>query len=259
MIGMDLAKNGMTYVKGVEEMLLKIAVCDDEAIHRLIIRDKLDSYAISNDIDYELDEFTNSNELMNMENVYDILFLDVQLEDGMNGIEVGKRLLQKGIDATIIITTSFEQYASEGYCLKAHRYLIKPIQQSNFNEAIVTCIKDFKKSNRKIEVKCGYENCFISIHNIMYIESYRRKRLIHTKEQIFETGTTLNQLLEHLPLSQFEMPQKSYIVNLDCVTGLTKTRVIVNHAIEIKLARERLDEFNMKFHKYLRGFCKGVD
>ena len=120
--------------KGVENMLLRIAVCDDEAIHRLIIRDKLDAYAISNDIDYELDEFTNSKELMKMENIYDILFLDVQLEDGMNGIEVGKRLLQKGIDATIIITTSFEQYASEGYHLKAHRYLIKPIQQSNFNE-----------------------------------------------------------------------------------------------------------------------------
>ena len=135
--------------KGVENMLLRIAVCDDEAIHRLIIRDKLDAYAISNDIDYELDEFTNSKELMKMENIYDILFLDVQLEDGMNGIEVGKRLLQKGIDATIIITTSFEQYASEGYHLKAHRYLIKPIQQSNFNEAIVSCIKDFKKSNRK--------------------------------------------------------------------------------------------------------------
>lgn len=43
----------------------------------------------------KLDEFTNSKELMKMENIYDILFLDVQLEDGMNGIEVGKRLLQK--------------------------------------------------------------------------------------------------------------------------------------------------------------------
>lgn len=55
--------------KGVENMLLRIAVCDDEAIHRLIIRDKLDAYAISNDIDYELDEFTNSKELMKMENI----------------------------------------------------------------------------------------------------------------------------------------------------------------------------------------------
>lgn len=245
--------------KGVENMLLRIAVCDDEAIHRLIIRDKLDAYAISNDIDYELDEFTNSKELMKMENIYDILFLDVQLEDGMNGIEVGKRLLQKGIDATIIITTSFEQYASEGYHLKAHRYLIKPIQQSNFNEAIVSCIKDFKKSNRKIEVKCAYENCFISINSIVYIESYHRNRMIHTKEQVYETGASLQELLEQLPTAQFEMPQKSYIVNLDCVTSLTKTKVMLDHTIEIKLARDRIDDFNMKFHKYLRGFCKGVD
>lgn len=302
--------------KGVENMLLRIAVCDDEAIHRLIIRDKLDAYAISNDIDYELDEFTNSKELMKMENIYDILFLDVQLEDGMNGIEVGKRLLQKGIDATIIITTSFEQYASEGYHLKAHRYLIKPIQQSNFNEAIVSCIKDFKKSNRKIEVKCAYENgldatiilttsfeqyaaegyhlhahrylvkpiaqekfneailsciqefkklnrkiavkcayenCFISINKIIYIESYQRKRIIYTKEQVYETGASLNDLLSLLPVEQFEMPQKSYIVNFDHVTSITKTKVILDYSTEIKLARDRMTNFNMKFQKYIRG------
>ena len=116
--------------KGVENMLLRIAVCDDEAIHRLIIRDKLDAYAISNDIDYELDEFTNSKELMKMENIYDILFLDVQLEDGMNGIE---------------------------------------------------------------------------------------------------------------------------IVNFDHVTSITKTKVILDYSTEIKLARDRMTNFNMKFQKYIRG------
>ena len=96
-------------------MLLKIAVCDDEAIHRLIIRDKLDKFAISNDVDYELDEFCTSEELLKIKNIYDILFLDVQLENGVNSIEIGKQLVKDGLDATIILTTSFEQYAAEGY------------------------------------------------------------------------------------------------------------------------------------------------
>ena len=47
--------------KGVENMLLRIAVCDDEAIHRLIIRDKLDAYAISNDIDLGQPKFKQKN------------------------------------------------------------------------------------------------------------------------------------------------------------------------------------------------------
>ena len=75
-------------------MLLKIAVCDDEAIHRLIIRDKLDKFAISNDVDYELDEFCTSEELLKIKNIYDILFLDVQLENGVNSIEIGKQLVE---------------------------------------------------------------------------------------------------------------------------------------------------------------------
>ena len=77
--------------------------------------------------------------------------------------------------------------------------------------------------------------------------------MIHTKEQVYETGASLQELLEQLPTAQFEMPQKSYIVNLDCVTSLTKTKVMLDHTIEIKLARDRIDDFNMKFHKYLVG------
>ena len=67
----------------------------------------------------------------------------MQLEDGMNGIEVGKRLLQKGIAYDYHYNLFLSSMHREGYHLKAHRYLIKPIQQSNFNEAIVSCIKRF--------------------------------------------------------------------------------------------------------------------
>ena len=234
-------------------MLLKIAVCDDEAIHRLIIRDKLDKFAISNDVDYELDEFCTSEELLKIKNIYDILFLDVQLENGVNSIEIGKQLVKDGLDATIILTTSFEQYAAEGYHLHAHRYLVKPIAQEKFNEVILSCIQEFKKLNRKIAVKCAYENCFISINKIIYIESYQRKRIIYTKEQVYETGASLNDLLSLLPVEQFEMPQKSYIVNFDHVTSITKTKVILDYSTEIKLARDRMANFNMKFQKYIRG------
>ncbi|MFQ9792077.1 MAG: hypothetical protein ACLRX7_01650 [Acutalibacteraceae bacterium] len=32
--------------------------------------------------------------------------------------------------------------------------------------------------------------------------------MIHTKEQVYETGASLQELLEQLPTAQFEMPQK---------------------------------------------------
>ena len=177
----------------------------------------------------------------------------MQLENGVNSIEIGKQLVKDGLDATIILTTSFEQYAAEGYHLHAHRYLVKPIAQEKFNEAILSFIQEFKKLNRKIAVKCAYENCFISINKIIYIESYQRKRIIYTKEQVYETGASLNDLLSLLPVEQFEMPQKSYIVNFDHVTSITKTKVILDYSTEIKLARDRMTNFNMKFQKYIRG------
>ena len=100
--------------------------------------------------------------------------------------------------------------------------------------------------------KCN-QNCFISINKILYIESYQRKRIIYTKEQVYETGASLNDLLSLLPVEQFEMPQKSYIVNFDHITSITKTKVILDYSTEIKLARDRMTNFNMKFQKYIRG------
>ena len=81
----------------------------------------------------------------------------------------------------------------------------------------------------------------------------KEKRIIYTKEQIYETGVTLNDLLSLLPVEQFEMPQKSYIVNFDHITSITKTKVILDYSTEIKLARDRINNFNMKFQKYIRG------
>ena len=43
---------------------------------------------------------------------------------------------------------------------------------------------------------------------------------------MYETGASLNDLLSLLPVEQFEMPQKSYIVNFDHVTSITNTKVI---------------------------------
>ena len=68
-------------------MLLKIAVCDDEAIHRLIIRDKLDKFMISMMIMSWMN-FVHQRNLLKIKNIYDILFLDVQLENGVNSIEL---------------------------------------------------------------------------------------------------------------------------------------------------------------------------
>ena len=81
----------------------------------------------------------------------------------------------------------------------------------------------------------------------------KERELIYTKEQVYETGASLNDLLSLLPVEQFEMPQKSYIVNFDHVTSITKTKVILDYSTEIKLARDRMTNFNMKFQKYIRG------
>ncbi len=233
-------------------MFLKIAICEDVVIHRLLLRDHLERFTTIHDIAYELDELCTSKELLAIPNIYDILFLDVQLEDGVNSLEIAQQVVDNGFDAEIVLVTSYERYAAQGYRLNARRYLVKPVSQERFDEAMCCCMRRIVRQNRKIEVRCAYGNCYVSTDKIFYIESYERKRTIYTAEHVYETGMTLAELLALLPTEQFGVPQKSYIVNFEYIAGMTKSKVLLEDGTEINLSRRRAEEFHTQFQKYIR-------
>lgn len=231
--------------------MLKIALCDDEEIHRLLIYDKLERFSIVHNVELVVEQFSTSNELMHMSNDYDILLLDIRLENGVNGIEVAKNIIDNGITAIIIIITSLEQYAIEGYKIDVHRYLLKPIKQEDLDEALLSCINKMESSEKRIEVKCFYENYIFIIDNISCIESYQRKRKLFVNDKVYETSITLQRFMSLLPTNQFCMPQKSYIINFKHIQSITQTKILLDNGIHINIARDRATQFNKSFHEYM--------
>ena len=134
--------------------MLRLAVCDDEDIHRKILKDKVIAFSLQYGVDFSLQEFISSNELLVAPCNYDILFLDIKLENGINGIDIGCQLRDQGNDCIIILVTSLEQYAKQGYYADVFRYIVKPILQNELNEALNAGIQKIRRSKAKIQVKC---------------------------------------------------------------------------------------------------------
>jgi len=67
--------------------------------------------------------------------VPDILLLDIQMP-GLNGIETAKKLIQRNMNAVIVFTTAFDQYAIDAFEVEAIAYLLKPFNQKMFIKAI---------------------------------------------------------------------------------------------------------------------------
>ena len=106
---------------------MRIAYYDDEAVHRDIIRDYLLNWSLFRNIEIFIQEYKSSQELFQPDTCYDILFLDIYLENNLDGIEIGKKLRDNGYKGIIVLLTFSEENTIKGYEVEAFRYILKPL------------------------------------------------------------------------------------------------------------------------------------
>ena len=65
-----------------------------------------------------------------------IAFLDIELDERMNGVELAKRLKEEHPRVNIIFLTSFGEYAQDAHDLYSSAYVRKPITAEKIREAL---------------------------------------------------------------------------------------------------------------------------
>ena len=101
---------------------------------------------------YEVLEFVSGEDLLsNYPNNIDLLFLDIQM-NGLNGMDVARRIREFDNNVEIIFTTSVLDYVCEGYEVNAYRYMLKPIEYNIFKNNMGKCIENIIKKKTKIKM-----------------------------------------------------------------------------------------------------------
>lgn len=236
--------------------MFRVAICDDEPVFLDILEDTLQSFCLEYSLDCEIVRFPNAKRLMEAEMDYSILLLDIQLDHGADGLQIGQELRRKGLKAQIIIVTSRDDLYKEGYKVSAHRYIEKPIKQSEFNEAMHTAIRLLENTNRMVTIRFGTEERLINVSSIIMIETHFRNRRIHVwnkgKIEYWNTTLTWNQILPQLPTSQFAFVQKSFLINFQYLLSRTTNTVTLEHSGILNISKRFMDEFNCAYVRFLR-------
>ncbi len=110
----------------------------------------------------------------------DIIITDIQMPK-MNGLEFVKKIRKKDSKTQIIIITAFSDtdYLLKAVELKLVKYLIKPVKESAFEEALSLCVESMTKNNSNI-VKLS-ENIYFDTFNLSLIRNDEVVKL-RTKE-----------------------------------------------------------------------------
>lgn len=187
----------------------------------------------------------------------DLIFLDIQLSDGLS-FEIFDHIKT---DSAIIFTTAYDEYALRAFKLNSIDYLLKPIDE----EELETAIKKFRHTQHQAEninVKelrsllnlsggKNYKNrftaqvgqhlklvetsdiaCFFSENKTTYMHCYSGRN--------YPVEVSLEQLDEELD------PEKFFRINRKCLLNIDAIRDIVsytNSRLEIKL--NNFDEFQL--------------
>lgn len=85
----------------------------------------------------------------------DIVFLDIQLEDGL-GFDVIKAT--SSLDYIVIFVTAFDYYAVEAFRFSAMDYLLKPISSDNLKDALDKVNKRFDEKGLKSRIELLLNN-----------------------------------------------------------------------------------------------------
>lgn len=123
-------------------IMYEIAICDDipqlcEEVYRLVAEQ-----LGKREIDIRIHTFHSGQALLSSGIVFDILFLDIELEKE-NGLEVAKEYPYKK-ETRIIFLTSHAEEMPNGYKVRAFRFLTKPVDVKHFEEALFSAIKDIE-------------------------------------------------------------------------------------------------------------------
>ena len=173
----------------------------------------------------------------------DLIFTDVEMPV-LNGLEFLGSLRRK---PCCIIISEQERYAVDAFNLEAIDFLLKPFSFERFMKAVNKVreqirLQTLKPASAHVEIqerdyifiKSDYKTIRINVNDILFVEGLKDYVKLHTTEKPILSLLSLRTLEQGLPPERFMRVHRSYIVALNRIDVIEKSRIrIGQHSITI--------------------------
>lgn len=197
---------------------------------------------------------------------YDVLFMDIQLADGIS-FDIFDQIK---VEKPIIFTTAYDEFALKAFKTNSVDYLLKPIAEEELNVAVGKLEKNFGSNEapstldfnelmktmqpsgkERFVVKVGDHLKTVVTSDVQLVYSQDKGTYLFTKTgKRFLVDYTLDKIEELLNESQFYRISRKYMINLNYIKDIiaftnSRLEIVVDHFDEdqIIVARERVVDF----------------
>lgn len=246
---------------------MKVLIIEDEKpsarrLQRMLKRMNIEVDTLLHSVEESIDWFKNNTHP-------DLIFLDIQLSDGLS-FEIFEAV---SITSAIIFTTAYDEYALKAFKLNSIDYLLKPIDEEELEVAVLKyksrvpqqqkVTLDFndikqllvnpieREYKTRFSVKVGQHLKLIQSDEIECVYSENKGTYLYTNQgRNYLIDLTLDELETELEPNMFFRINRKFYVNINAIEDMLS---YTNSRIEIKLntykdyeiivARERVKEF----------------
>ena len=118
----------------------RLAICEDDPGEREFLCSLCGELLSARHIPHVLTPFSSAEDLAETlerdSRAFDLLLLDIQM-DGMSGMELAQALYRRRAPVRFLFITGCADYALEGYQVHPVHYLLKPVDRSSLEEALL--------------------------------------------------------------------------------------------------------------------------
>lgn len=229
--------------------MLNICLCDDEINVLNYYSNIIDEVLSENSYAFRIDTFISGEslifELEENPNKFNIIIIDILMRN-INGIETAKVLRKYGYNGVIIFLTSSKEFALDSFKVEPLNYILKNDNDDRFNNILLKAVElVYSNSNKNIIISSKYQNKFINLDKIIYMESLNKKVILHKIcGEAEEVNCIFKDIYNKVKDHGFIRCHKSFIINIKYVNSFNNIECILQKDIIIPIGR--------KYYKYFK-------